>query len=145
MTIVRKYKSEDFNRVVALINGSKEGITPYHAFEDHESLLRIAVKDENFQIFVIIDKEEIMGFGILRFNGKAGSENASGMIYDVFVEKGNRGKGLGRILLYKLMGVCKENGYTIIRLMVNADNESAVRLYKSVGFMDRRIEMTYEY
>ena len=44
------------------------------------------------------------------------------------------GRGIGRIMLETVLGAAKEAGYEQAELEVIADNQSAVTLYKSMGF-----------
>lgn len=45
-----------------------------------------------------------------------------------------RGKGLGPLLLQHFLFAADANGYTRVTLSVEADNEGAIRMYRSMGF-----------
>jgi len=64
-----------------------------------------------------------------------------GYIYDVFVKKEFRGKGIGRTLLEKAQSYCREKGYSRIRLMVYVNNANAIGLYNKMGFKTEQMHM----
>ena len=63
-----------------------------------------------------------------------------GYIYDIFVKEEFRGRGIGRMILKKAEGYCREKRYSRILLMVSVSNETAIRLYHKMGF---KAEQTY--
>jgi GNAT superfamily N-acetyltransferase len=52
----------------------------------------------------------------------------------LFVEPSQRGKGLAKYLMNKLMVAANSDGATKIGLQVDAENAAALALYKSMGF-----------
>jgi ribosomal protein S18 acetylase RimI-like enzyme len=64
-----------------------------------------------------------------------------GYIYDIFVKKEFRGKGIGRTLLEKAQSYCREKGYSRILLMVYVNNANAIGLYNKMGFKTERMHM----
>jgi ribosomal protein S18 acetylase RimI-like enzyme len=64
-----------------------------------------------------------------------------GYIYDIFVKKEFRGKGIGKTLLKKAQSYCKEVGFSRILLMVSVENENAAGLYKKMGFKTESMYM----
>jgi len=47
-----------------------------------------------------------------------------------------RGRGIGRLLAEESFSFARTNGYTKIVIQVLADNESALRFYRKLGFTD---------
>lgn len=82
--------------------------------------------------FVALDDERVVGWcdilpewaHALRHRGTLGM----GVLPDY------RGKGIGRALLSTCLEKARANGITRVELEVRVDNESAIRLYESVGF-----------
>jgi GNAT superfamily N-acetyltransferase len=52
---------------------------------------------------------------------------------DLFVRETFRGHGVGKVLLYQVAEIARNEGHHTIRLDVLDWNESAIRFYKSVG------------
>lgn len=64
-----------------------------------------------------------------------------GFIYDIFVKKEFRGKGIGLTLVEKAQSYCREKGYSRILLMVSVNNETAIGLYSKMGFKAKQMYM----
>lgn len=71
------------------------------------------------------------------------SEEMIGEIYVIGVDSADAGRGLGRILMIAGLGRLRERGCAIAALYVDAENEGAVRLYRSLGFTDFTIDVQY--
>ncbi|MHB9031959.1 MAG: GNAT family N-acetyltransferase [Anaerolineae bacterium] len=54
-----------------------------------------------------------------------------------------RGRGLGRALLAEGIRRIRAAGYPVVDLSVNAENDTAVRLYTSSGFMSKQVLLCY--
>lgn len=59
-----------------------------------------------------------------------------GHILDVAVDPECRGLGLGRLLVEKVLAVCREQGAEFVSLEVRPSNESAIGLYRHLGFVE---------
>jgi mycothiol synthase len=66
-----------------------------------------------------------------------------GEIYVIGVDAASAGQGLGRRLMRAGLGRLAERGRTHATLYVEADNEPAVRLYRSLGFVDHTVDVQY--
>jgi ribosomal protein S18 acetylase RimI-like enzyme len=99
-------------------------------------------KREHHKIFVAEDENHCflgylwVGKGSNMLTGKD-----HGYIYDIFVKKEFRGKGIGKTLLKKAQSYCKEVGFSRILLMVSVENENAAGLYKKMGFKTESMYM----
>ena len=56
-------------------------------------------------------------------------------IYSLAVAEDHRGKGLGRRLFEECVRVSRESGVRAAALEVSVENELAIKLYESVGFV----------
>jgi len=70
-------------------------------------------------------------------------EHGIGEFYVVGVSPERQGEGLGRRLVEATLNRLAERGIRISSLYVEADNEAAVRLYRSFGFDDFSIDVQY--
>ncbi|MDY7541391.1 MULTISPECIES: mycothiol synthase [unclassified Cryobacterium] len=68
---------------------------------------------------------------------------AEGEIYVVGVSAEWSGRGLGRRLMTAGLERLRQRGVTQATLYVEADNGPAVRLYRSLGFTDRTVDVQY--
>jgi len=64
-------------------------------------------------------------------------------VHDVIVHQDFRGKGLGKLLMKKLVSISKERDYCKITLEVREDNPAAKHLYKSLGFEECEPKMYF--
>ncbi len=108
-----------------------------HFLEGFEKLS----KRETSKIFIAEDETRAflgylwVGEGINMMTGLR-----HGFVYDIFVKEEFRGKGIGKMLMEKAESYCRERGYSRLLLMVAVKNETAIRLYDSMGF---KPEQTY--
>jgi ribosomal protein S18 acetylase RimI-like enzyme len=100
---------------------------------------------ENSQIFVAEDEScTFVGYLFVGESSDILTGLSFGFVYDIFVEEKHRGKGIGKMFLIKAESYCREKGYSRIALMVSAANNSATRLYDSLGFKPEQIYMGKE-
>lgn len=62
-------------------------------------------------------------------------------IYDVYIDEPHRGKGFGRGLMEAVEAQVREAGLTRMELHVWVDNDPAISLYRSFGFVPAGMEM----
>ena len=65
-----------------------------------------------------------------------------GEVLELAVKAGYRGKGIGTMLMNKLIEYFRENNCTILGVGVLAPNKDAHRLYSKLGYEDRSFYMT---
>ncbi len=79
--------------------------------------------------------------------GYAGLSNSPGAfssdIQTIGIAPSERGKGLGRELMQRLISKAKELGSEQVMLEVRADNEPAISLYKDLGFVQIDVRKRY--
>jgi len=78
--------------------------------------------------FLVAEIKDIVGF-------IAGSQyNGTARILMLAVDKNNRGKGIGSLLLRKFIFQCKKEGIKSVSLEVRTSNKSAIEFYINRGF-----------
>jgi ribosomal protein S18 acetylase RimI-like enzyme len=108
-----------------------------HILEGFEKLS----KRETDKIFVAEDESHaFLGYLWVGEGSNMMTGLKHGYIYDIFVRKEFRGKGIGKILLKKAESYCREKHYSRILLMVSVSNQTAMKLYSEMGF---EAEQTY--
>jgi len=68
----------------------------------------------------------------------------AGVLHDIIVDPGQRGRGVGRMLLDAALGFLASRGAPRAVLSTAARNEPAQRLFARAGFRNTMIEMTRE-
>ena len=76
---------------------------------------------------VAVDGTDVLGFaGVHEISGE-------GYITNIAVSESARRRGIGRVLLEKLIDICKDK-CTFVTLEVRAGNAPAISLYEKLGF-----------
>jgi ribosomal protein S18 acetylase RimI-like enzyme len=68
----------------------------------------------------------------------------AGVLHDLIVEPGHRGRGIGRLLLDTMLSELRARGAPRVVLSTAERNEAAQRLFSRKGFRRTMVEMTYE-
>ena len=66
-----------------------------------------------------------------------------GHIMNVAVHPGFRGKGVGRLLVERVMADCREAGAAFVSLEVRVSNAAAISLYRRLGFVETGTRRRY--
>jgi ribosomal-protein-alanine N-acetyltransferase len=66
-----------------------------------------------------------------------------GHILNVAVDPASRGKGVGRLLVERVIRDCRAGGAEIVSLEVRTSNLQALELYKSLGFKETGLRKGY--
>jgi ribosomal protein S18 acetylase RimI-like enzyme len=99
-------------------------------------------KRETDRIFVAEDgSHTFLGYLWVGEGSNMMTGKRQGFIYDIFVKREFRGRGIGKILLEKAQSYCREKGYSRILLMVSVNNANAIRLYNKMGFKTEQMYM----
>ncbi len=102
-------------------------------------------KREGSEILIAEDRRpNFIGYLFVGESGDMMTGLSFGFVYDIFVEKKARGKGIGKLLLEKGEDYCRKRGYNRIALMVSASNDSAIRLYNRAGFKPEQMYLAKE-
>ena len=59
-----------------------------------------------------------------------------GHILNVAVRADQRGRGLGKLLVERVLGECRQRGVEFVSLEVRPSNASAIALYRTIGFVE---------
>ncbi|EKE18668.1 MAG: Acetyltransferase [uncultured bacterium] len=92
------------------------------------------IKDTCVTCLVIEEDAKLIGFGSLIIH-KVPTKGEVARIEDIIIAEGHQGKGLGRMLVLKLIEIAKEKKVGRINLTSNPMRVSAQKLYESVGFI----------
>lgn len=137
---IREFRPEDLD-TVALINRAclPENYSPSFFLEHYY---------ENPKIFLVAEAEgKIVGYNMCRIEfGVSNVRTAfvkKGHVISVAVMQDYRGLGIGKALMERGMAGVKEGGAPEIYLEVRVSNNTAVGLYKKLGFKINRVSDAY--
>jgi len=85
----------------------------------------------------------MIGYNWLKIEEAEAGAPRVGEIYVIGVHPDAAGRGLGRTLMNAGLARLRERGCEAAALYVEADNEPAVRLYRSLGFTDFTVDVQY--
>jgi ribosomal protein S18 acetylase RimI-like enzyme len=91
-------------------------------------------------LFVIVDEAGVDA-GTLWLGANPQFED-TGFVYDILIDEGRRGEGLGRAAMQLAEDVLDHAGYAKIQLSVFGFNDGARRLYESLGYDEVARTMT---
>jgi phosphinothricin acetyltransferase len=93
----------------------------------------LAGRSPRHPVIVAEDHDSITGWGSLNvFNARPAYRFVAD--FSVYVERGWRGKGVGRVLLTRLVELGREHGYHKLVLSAFPFNPGGMALYESMGF-----------
>ena len=92
---------------------------------------------ENTRFFGAFYQGRLVGYAGLRFAADEGE------IFNIAVERGFRGRGVGRALAEKLAAAALELGLSCLLLEVRPSNKAALGLYIKAGFAQYALRKNY--
>ncbi len=102
-----------------------------------ENMFKPDVEDANAYYVVGVEAEEVVCYGGFH---KVLDE---AQMANIAVKEKYRGKGLGKMLVKKLLELAKSIGVKSVTLEVRADNAVGIRLYESFGFRTEGVRRKY--
>lgn len=150
---IRKATIEDYEKIAEF---SKQVVL--HHVENRPDIIRSApelskkefrltIKDKNFLLFVAEINGEVAGYSksLVRTVGdEVWTPTTFIFIYEMYVAPSFRRRGIASAMLDEIKKTAKEIGASKIELEVWSFNESAINLYKKLGFTPQRIKMESE-
>ncbi|WP_323004580.1 GNAT family N-acetyltransferase [Denitromonas sp.] len=98
---------------------------------DEDSIRRIASFDGKDLYYLLVEKNRVLGYGMLRGWDEGYQIPSLGLA----IHPTARGLGLGKMLMDFLHLLASRRGAGKVRLRVRANNEKAICLYKSLGYV----------
>jgi len=126
---ISDFKEKDFLSVKnLLINGFSKNF-------DNDINLNFINDQSNFG-FVAVNNESIIGFASIHIIEKLNRRSC--LIEDVVVDKSERGKGIGKLLIEHLINFSKSKSCE--KIILNS-KESNIPFYNKLGFVQNEIQM----
>lgn len=136
MTLVRPAAASDLEAVLALHRDffAEDG----YAFCEEESrvnLARLLAEPGLGRVFVMDEDARVVGYLVLTFGFSLEFGGRDGLIDELYVSPGHRGRGLGARALAAAEAACREQGIRAVHLVVERSKDSAQALYRRMGFV----------
>ncbi len=131
--------SLDERKVIVLKDNYRDGYFDYVISE---------VEKHNGKIILLVIGGEVVGIVVCKvFCGGGEAEYTTscpkiGFISDLVVDKGNRGRGIGKLLISEAEKYFRWHGCNYCQLEVFAPNVQAMKLYKTLGFEENCFYMS---
>lgn len=109
------------------------GGTPLSPFQQLRMVDGLANHPSCFVLFILVNGQ-ITGLATCFINFSTFRAKPFINIHDVIIDKDQRGKGYGRLLVQKIEAVAKEKNCCKMTLEVREDNTNAQKLYKELGY-----------
>jgi ribosomal protein S18 acetylase RimI-like enzyme len=102
-----------------------------------ERARRIAIEPRRDRYYVAIESDRLLGMSMLR-GFDEGYEIPS---FGVFVDRDTHGRGIGRRLTAWTIEEARRIGAPSVRLSVYVENDRALAIYRSLGFLEQEREV----
>jgi len=139
MIIIREAREADLPALLAIYNHVVLHTTAVYTYEPQTMEARAAwYRDKvlaGYPVFVAEEDGRVVGFSSYGpFRAwpayKYTIENS------VYVLEGQRGKGIGKLLIQPLIGSAREKGFHAVIAGIDASNAASIRLHASFGFLE---------
>lgn len=138
-TIIREALVEDAEKLLDYskkVGGETDNLTFGSeglgiSLEEEEGFLKALQSNEKSILICALKNNEIVGVANLSGLNRRMSHRAK---IGISVLKSEWNKGIGSMLLQRLIAYAKNRGFEFINLDVRSDNKAAIRLYKKFGF-----------
>lgn len=139
MIAVRKAIENDLPQILDIYNDAIINTTAVFQYDVHTMEMRkewFAQKQKDgFPIFVAVEDNTVVGFSTFGlFRAWQGYKYS--VEHSIYVEKNQRGKGIGKMLLKPLIDEAKKMNMHTIIAGIDADNKISIGFHKQFGFVE---------
>jgi ribosomal protein S18 acetylase RimI-like enzyme len=112
----------------------------------YAAFLSSQLEDPDKAVLVADMDGDVIGYAYAAMEGYdyMSLRGPAGILHDVIVDPGHRGRGVGRLLLDATLEFFRSRGVPRVVLSTAERNEAAQRLFARLGFRRTMIEMTLE-
>lgn len=133
--ICQEATDADLSSILALHKQLDLDGEEFLSVEQARPILRKFESYPDYRLYVATINNEVVGtFTLLIMDNLAHMGASSGIVEDVVVEEGLRGKGIGKVMMQFAMDLCREKGCYKVMLSSNMRREAAHRFYQDLGF-----------
>lgn len=128
---IKNFHTQDVHKFIEFIEKNKNDLTYFYPHKmDYENLINMLEKNKLDHYKIVVQQNEIIGYGILR-GWEEGYEIPS---LGIMIDKNFRGIGLSKLVMNYLEVLSKIMGSKNIRLVVHKNNVIAYNLYKRLNY-----------
>jgi len=135
--LVRTHHDFDSKRFIPATPQTERGYGSFLASQVESANVVVLVAEQGGRV-IGYTYSGIEGMDYMALRGPAGA------LYDIVVDPGERGRGVGRRLLDATLAELRARGAPRVVLSTAEQNETAQRLFAGAGFRRTMIEMTRE-
>jgi phosphinothricin acetyltransferase len=139
---IRQAAASDLPAILEIVNHDILHTTAIYDYEPRslaEQTVIFQTKNEKgFPLYVVESEGEIVGFGTYdSFRTKIGYRFT--IEHSVYVKNGFGGKGIGALLLQKIIDTARQQNYHIMIGVIDASNENSIKFHERFGFQSMGI------
>ncbi len=131
MILIRKAVHSDLEKLVQLI-GDLFSMEPDFIVAPEKQLkgLQMILDTPGAAILVAVDNDNVIGMVSCQMTISTAEGGYSGLVEDMVIENDYRGKGIGTLLIQKIVEWCMSNGASRVQLLADKNNSDALLFYK---------------
>lgn len=137
MISIRNATENDLPQILDIYNDAILNTTAVYDYEPHTLTMRAqwfeTKQQQGFPVFVAEDNNEILGFSSIG-PFRAWAAYKYSVENSIYVKDGQRGKGIGKLLMQPLIDAAKEMKLHTIIAGIDADNKLSIEFHKQFGF-----------
>jgi phosphinothricin acetyltransferase len=139
---IRTATPSDLPSILKIVNHAIANTTAIYDYNprslEDQTIIFETKKTKGFPLFIAEFENEILGFGTYdTFRTKLGYRFT--VEHSVYVKEGFAGKGIGALLLQKLIETAKQEKYHLMIGVIDASNENSIRFHERFGFQSMGI------
>ena len=138
---IRDIKIEDYKEIskIRKMPGVKENILSNKDEEEESIKEKIINRGKNQYWYVAEENGKVIGLGILMNHGNLRKKHVG--VITLMVNSDYQNKGVGSLLMDKLINLSESLNIIRLELCVFRDNYKAINLYKKFGFKEEGIKV----
>lgn len=137
--MIRRAREGDLDRVMEIER---------EEFPNPRSLSSFKARLNRDGFFVYEEEGEVVGYVVLAIEGSPWwmgtlEGGRQGHVLDLAVHRDHRRESIATELMRRVLDLLRERGVDKVKLEVRLDNEAAIELYESLGFVKDRVLYSY--
>lgn len=138
--IIRSAGEEDYKPLCALycdsVRCNRDGFIQDLAFHGCLITKMLLWREKGGDMLVAREGDALIGMGAL-----APDDDGRAELCKLHVDASRQGRGIGRLMVERLVALAAERGFPEVKLHVTRTQEPAIGLYRSMGFHPTREEL----